>query len=144
MIEVLFNQKPDYFAFKVFRCLCYPCVKPYNNNKIKPYSTPCDESILFPSSWNSTYPWLIMLQSLTHTFYKITSQSHIQSIKYSAFFFNGFIDIPFQTSITSTNIHHMQIRAKVWISKPKTYNVKIDKYNFFESLSIKQVLKYSL
>lgn len=40
-METLFSQKPNYSFFKTFDCLCFPCIRPYNNHKLQPRSTPC-------------------------------------------------------------------------------------------------------
>lgn len=37
-LEKLFNHKPDYNSLKVFGCLCYPFVRPYNKHKLQPQS----------------------------------------------------------------------------------------------------------
>ena len=39
--ELLFNSTPSYHRLKIFGCLCYPWLKPYNQSKIQPKSTPC-------------------------------------------------------------------------------------------------------
>lgn len=40
-LEVLFNQKLDYTFLKVFGYLCFPCLIPFNNNKLDPQSLLC-------------------------------------------------------------------------------------------------------
>lgn len=38
--EIFFRTKLDYHYLKVSRCLCYPCLIPYNDHKLQPKSTP--------------------------------------------------------------------------------------------------------
>jgi len=33
--EILFKEKPDYTRFKVFGCVCYPLLRPYNKHKLE-------------------------------------------------------------------------------------------------------------
>lgn len=40
-LEKLLDHKPDYSLLKTFGCLCYPTLRPFNNHKIDPQSTPC-------------------------------------------------------------------------------------------------------
>lgn len=37
-LEQLFKQKPDFTTFRVFGCLCYPILRPYNKHKLQPRS----------------------------------------------------------------------------------------------------------
>lgn len=37
----LFGATPNYSKLRVFGCLCYPWLRPYNTNKLEPRSTPC-------------------------------------------------------------------------------------------------------
>ena len=39
--ECLFRKKPDYSAFRVFGCACYPFLCPYNKHKFQFYSSEC-------------------------------------------------------------------------------------------------------
>lgn len=39
-LEVLFNIRPDYQSLKVFGCLCFPCLGPYNTHKLNFRSSP--------------------------------------------------------------------------------------------------------
>ena len=39
--ESLFRKKPDYLAFKVFGCACYPFLHPYNKLKFQFHSSKC-------------------------------------------------------------------------------------------------------
>ncbi|KAI5337566.1 hypothetical protein L3X38_016837 [Prunus dulcis] len=39
--QVLFNQSPDYCFLKVFGCLVFPYLRPYNKNKFDFHSLPC-------------------------------------------------------------------------------------------------------
>lgn len=39
--EKLFHQPPNISKLRVFVCLCYPWLRPYNANKLEPKSTPC-------------------------------------------------------------------------------------------------------
>ncbi|EOY32308.1 Uncharacterized protein TCM_040047 [Theobroma cacao] len=39
--EILFETPPNYSKLKVFGCLCYPWLKPYNKHKLQPKSKPC-------------------------------------------------------------------------------------------------------
>ncbi|KAL5774712.1 hypothetical protein ACOSP7_012269 [Xanthoceras sorbifolium] len=39
--EVLFHAKPDYINLKVFGCLCFPYLRPYNHHKLQYRSSPC-------------------------------------------------------------------------------------------------------
>ena len=39
--EILFHQKPNYSLLRVFGCLCYPNMRPYNNHKLAYRSTEC-------------------------------------------------------------------------------------------------------
>lgn len=38
--EILFHSKPDYSYFKIFGCLCFPFLRPYNHKKLEPRSLP--------------------------------------------------------------------------------------------------------
>uniref|UniRef100_A0A803PEU8 Integrase catalytic domain-containing protein n=1 Tax=Cannabis sativa TaxID=3483 RepID=A0A803PEU8_CANSA len=40
-LKVLFNVKPDYSSLKVFDCLCYSNLRPYNKVKLQYRSQPC-------------------------------------------------------------------------------------------------------
>lgn len=40
-VTKLFNTIPDYNFLKVFGCRCYPCLRPYNTNKLSFRSSPC-------------------------------------------------------------------------------------------------------
>lgn len=37
----LFHTKPNYHFLKTFGCCCYPCLRPYNSNKLSFRSIPC-------------------------------------------------------------------------------------------------------
>src|SRR5690606_18599169 len=37
----LFKTDPNYNQLKVFRCLCFPWLKPYASHKLENISTPC-------------------------------------------------------------------------------------------------------
>lgn len=39
--EKLFGTKPDYKMHKIFGCLCFPHLRPFNNTKLQLRSTPC-------------------------------------------------------------------------------------------------------
>lgn len=39
--ESLTLRPPNYLKLRTFGCLCYPWLKPYNNSKLDPKSTPC-------------------------------------------------------------------------------------------------------
>jgi histone deacetylase 1/2 len=39
--QVLFSQPPNYSIFRVFGCLCFPYLYPYNTHKLQNRSTPC-------------------------------------------------------------------------------------------------------
>ena len=39
--EKLFSRKPNYNKLRVFGCLCFPWLKPYNAHKLEPKSSPC-------------------------------------------------------------------------------------------------------
>lgn len=39
--EKLFQKPPNLTNLKVFRCLCYPWLKPYTNHKLESNSHPC-------------------------------------------------------------------------------------------------------
>ena len=40
-LEVLYKIKPDYTFLKIFGCLCYPHLRPYNKHKLEFRSKPC-------------------------------------------------------------------------------------------------------
>lgn len=40
-LRSFFSKKLDYSFFRVFRCLCFPCVMLYNSRKLVPNSIPC-------------------------------------------------------------------------------------------------------
>lgn len=40
-LEKLFGLQPNYVPLKTFGCLCFPSLRPYNQHKIDPRSTPC-------------------------------------------------------------------------------------------------------
>ncbi|KZV26181.1 hypothetical protein F511_06348 [Dorcoceras hygrometricum] len=37
----LYGRRPDYSHLRVFGCLCFPCLRPYNTHKLAFRSTPC-------------------------------------------------------------------------------------------------------
>lgn len=39
--QVLFKTKPNYHQLKIFGCLCFPWLGPYNSHKLQPKSKPC-------------------------------------------------------------------------------------------------------
>uniref|UniRef100_A0A3Q7IDP4 Uncharacterized protein n=1 Tax=Solanum lycopersicum TaxID=4081 RepID=A0A3Q7IDP4_SOLLC len=39
--SLLYNRSPDYSLLKIFGCLCYPFLRPYNNHKLQYRSLPC-------------------------------------------------------------------------------------------------------
>jgi len=39
--DCLFQQSPDYHFLRTFGCLCFPFLRPYNNNKLDFRSSPC-------------------------------------------------------------------------------------------------------
>ena len=39
--ELLFQAKLDLLLLKVFRCTCFPLLKPYNTQKFQPHTSPC-------------------------------------------------------------------------------------------------------
>lgn len=39
--EMLYNVKPDYAMLKIFGCLCYPLIRPYNRNQLDFKSVAC-------------------------------------------------------------------------------------------------------
>lgn len=39
--ETLFKKVPDYKLLKVFGCLCWPCIRPYNRHKLNFHSVSC-------------------------------------------------------------------------------------------------------
>lgn len=39
--DILFNSVPNYSQLKVFGCLCFPHIRPYNKHKLQYRSTPC-------------------------------------------------------------------------------------------------------
>lgn len=39
--EKLFHEQPSYHFLRVFGCLCFPNLRPYNNHKLQVRSTPC-------------------------------------------------------------------------------------------------------
>ncbi|GMI65053.1 hypothetical protein HRI_000174600 [Hibiscus trionum] len=39
--QALFLQKPDYTFLRIFGCVCYPLLRPYNNHKFQFRSSPC-------------------------------------------------------------------------------------------------------
>ncbi|KAG8485307.1 hypothetical protein CXB51_021723 [Gossypium anomalum] len=47
--EKLFNSTPEYTFLRVFGCLCFPNLRPYNKNKLAFRSTPCTLLGYFPS-----------------------------------------------------------------------------------------------
>lgn len=40
-LELLYNKTPDYSFLRVFGCLAYPCLRPYNSHKLQPRSLQC-------------------------------------------------------------------------------------------------------
>lgn len=40
-IELLYNTLPDYMSLRVFGCLCFPLLRPYNRHKLDFRSSPC-------------------------------------------------------------------------------------------------------
>lgn len=38
---MIFHTVPDYHSLKVFGCLCFPHIRPYNNHKLALRSSPC-------------------------------------------------------------------------------------------------------
>lgn len=41
LYEQIFHRQPNYLKLKVFGCLCYPWIKPYNSHKLESTSKPC-------------------------------------------------------------------------------------------------------
>jgi transposase InsO family protein len=39
--ECLFNSQPNYSLLRVFGCVCWPNLRPYNSHKLQPCSLPC-------------------------------------------------------------------------------------------------------
>ena len=39
--QILFGKSPNYHIFKIFGCLCYPYIRPYNKNKLSYRSSQC-------------------------------------------------------------------------------------------------------
>lgn len=39
--ELIFGTNPNYFKLKIFRCLCYPGLRPYSSHKLDACSKPC-------------------------------------------------------------------------------------------------------
>lgn len=39
--QLLFNKQPSYIAIRIFRCACYPHLRPYNNHKLELKSSKC-------------------------------------------------------------------------------------------------------
>jgi len=39
--HALFGEVPNYSKLRVFSCLCFPWLRPYNNHKLEPCSHPC-------------------------------------------------------------------------------------------------------
>jgi hypothetical protein len=39
--ECLFNSQPNYSFLRVFGCVCWPNLRPYNSHKLQPRSLPC-------------------------------------------------------------------------------------------------------
>lgn len=40
-LTLLYNQRPDFGSLKIFGCLCFPCLRPYNAHKLQFRSSPC-------------------------------------------------------------------------------------------------------
>ena len=40
-LETLYKVKPDYSFLKVFGCMCFPCLRPYNKHKLQFRTQPC-------------------------------------------------------------------------------------------------------
>ncbi|KFK45117.1 hypothetical protein AALP_AA1G346500, partial [Arabis alpina] len=40
-VQKLFGSQPNYSKLRVFGCLCFPWLRPYNTNKLQDRSTPC-------------------------------------------------------------------------------------------------------
>ncbi|XP_057734619.1 uncharacterized protein LOC130950078 [Arachis stenosperma] len=56
-MEVLFGKKPPYAALRVFGCLCYPHLRPYNHNKLQFRSEPA--VFLGYGNWHKGYKCLL-------------------------------------------------------------------------------------
>lgn len=39
--HLLFKREPNYTKLRTFGCLCYPCIRPYSQNKFSSKSVPC-------------------------------------------------------------------------------------------------------
>lgn len=42
----LYSKAPDYQRLRVFGCLCYPLLRPYNAHKLEYRSKPCDFKVI--------------------------------------------------------------------------------------------------
>jgi len=39
--ELIFKKSPNYAKLRIFRCLCYPWLRPYSAHKLDVWSKPC-------------------------------------------------------------------------------------------------------
>ena len=91
--EVLFGHLPDYHSLKVFGCVCYPYLRPYNPHKLHFHTSPC----------------LFLSYSSCHKGYKCLHPSGRLYISPSVtfdetrFLYLELFHLPTPTSLSSTN-----------------------------------------
>lgn len=62
--ELLYHKTPNYSLFRSFGCLCFPCLRPYNANKLQYMSKSC----LF-LGYSTQHKGYIGLEPITHRLY---------------------------------------------------------------------------
>lgn len=135
--EMMFGVKPDYHALKTFGCLCFPCLRPYNKQKLSLRST--SSTFLGYTCNQKGYKCLNgcgRLWSAPRCSYSSTASANEGILPDN----NEFTQRNIETQNTSSdsdqstslnhseedkdqnkNTHNMVIRAKRGIFKPKIY-----------------------
>jgi hypothetical protein len=87
--EILFKKVPTYKLLKVFGCLCWPCIRPYNKHKLNFRSVPCIFLGYSPSHkgyicqpLDSSHTYIscdVIFDEVTFPFYKNISSPSVSS-----------------------------------------------------------------
>jgi len=85
-LESLFHSSPNYFKLRTFRCLCFPSLVSYLNNKLLPKSQPC-----FFLRYNSSQRAYLYYNFKTK---KVYTLRHVHFVEYV---------FPYSSTLTTTS-----------------------------------------